>query len=120
MIEVDAIVKALKSYRFNFQNEKDLQEGISEAFMAHDILFEREKELGGKYGIVDFLVDGRIGVEIKIQGGPSSVARQLLRYFECEKISELVLVTGKAKLGNLPKILLGKRLTVVSLWGTFL
>lgn len=120
MIEVDAIVKALKSYRFNYQSEKELQEGMVQAFLAHRIPFEREKQLGGKFGIIDFLVDGHIGIEVKILGGPSSVARQLLRYFECEKVAELVLVTGKATLGNLPKVLLGKRLTVVSLWGTFL
>lgn len=88
--------------------------------MAHAIPFEREKVLDEKYGTIDFLVDGRIGLEIKIKGSPSAVARQLLRYFECGQVAELVLVTGRAKLGQLPREILGKKLTVVTLWETFL
>lgn len=120
MILVSVIVKALKSRRFNYSNEKDLQEGIERVLRENRIPFEREKILAAKAGTIDFLVDGRIGVEIKIKGSPSAVTRQLIRYFECTEIGELVLVTGRAKLGNLPREILGKKLTVVSLWETFL
>lgn len=88
--------------------------------MANAIPFEREKMLPEKAGTIDFFVDGRIGIEIKIKGSPSAVTRQLMRYFKCEVISELLLVTGRTKLGNLPKEILGKKLTVMSLWETFL
>lgn len=120
MIVVPLVVKALKAYRFNYQNEKELQEGVEHVLMAHAIPFEREKILGGKFGTIDFLVDGRIGIEIKIKGSPSSVTRQLIRYFECGMVSELILVTGRSRLGKLPATILGKKLTVVSLWETFL
>lgn len=120
MIVVPVVVKALKSHRFNYQNEKELQEGVEHVLMAHAIPFEREKILGGQYGTIDFLVDGRIGIEIKTKGSPSAVTRQLLRYFECERVGELILLTGKSRLGKLPGTILGKRLTVVSLWETFL
>lgn len=120
MIDVAAIVQAIRKHRFNYANEKDLQEGLEHVLKEHAIPFEREKILGGKFGTIDFLVDGRIGIEIKIKGSPSAVGRQLIRYFECETISELVLLTGRAKLGNLPKEILGKKLTVVTLWETFL
>ena len=73
-----------------------------------------------QFGTIDFLIDGKIGLEIKIKGSPSAVTRQLMRYFECAMLKELVLVTGRAKLWNLPREILGKRLTVVSLWETFL
>jgi hypothetical protein len=120
VIVVPVIVKALKSHRFNYQNEKELQEGVEHVLMAHAIPFEREKVLGGVHGTIDFLVDGRIGIEIKTQGSPSAVARQLVRYFECDKVGELILLTGRSRLGHLPSMILGKRLTVVSLWETFL
>lgn len=119
MILVPAIVKALKAYRFNYQNEKELQEGVEGALAANKIPFEREKILD-QYGTIDFLVDGRIGIEIKTKGSPSAVARQLVRYFKCEKVSELILLTGRSRLGALPPLILGKKLTVVTLWETFL
>lgn len=120
MIFVSDIVKVLKSHRYNYQNEKELQEAVERVLEAHKIPFEREKMLGGKFGTIDFLVDGYIGIEIKIKGSPSMVARQLVRYFECEKVSELILVTGRSRLGALPATILGKKLTVVTLWETFL
>lgn len=120
MIVVPVVVKALKAHRFNYQSEKELQEGVEQVLMQASIPFEREKILGGKFGTIDFLVDGHIGIEIKTKGSPSGVARQLIRYFECEEIGELILVTGRSRLGKLPPLILGKKLTVVTLWETFL
>lgn len=119
-MQVAEIVQAVRAYRFHYSNEKELQEAVAKALLAAGIPFEREKILPEDFGTIDFLVDGRIGVEIKIKGSPSAVARQLLRYLKCREISELVLVTGRAKLGNLPGEILGKKLTVVTLWETFL
>lgn len=119
MIVVSDVVKALKSYRFNYSSEKQLQEGVERALEATKIPFEREKVLG-VYGTIDFLVDGRIGLEIKTKGSPSLVAQQLIRYFKCDQVVELILLTGRSRLGILPPMILGKKLTVVTLWETFL
>lgn len=119
-MQVSGIVQAVKAYRFHYSNEKELQEAVGRALLTAKIPHEREKILPDGFGTIDFLVAGGIGIEIKIKGSPSAVTRQLLRYLKCEAISELVLVTGRSKLGNLPRELLGKRLTVVTLWETFL
>jgi len=119
-VQVALIANALKMRRFNYANEKELQEGVSRVLAQAAIPFEREKILPDKFGTIDFLIEGRIGLEIKIKGSPSAVTRQLMRYFKCPMIEEIVLVTGRAKLGNLPKEILNKRLTVVSLWESFL
>lgn len=119
-ILVSAVVQALKAHRFNYQNEKELQEGVERVLSGASIPFEREKILGGKFGTIDFLVDGQIGIEIKTKGSPSAVARQLVRYFECDKVTELILLTGRSRLGVMPPLILGKKLTVVTLWETFL
>lgn len=110
---------AIKSFRFHYSNEKELQAGIGRAFAAKGIAFEPEKPIG-KGGVIDFLVTGGIGVEIKIKGSPSEVARQLVAYAECEEVREIVLVTGRSRLGRLPATILGKRVTVVTLWTSFL
>ncbi len=112
---VKDLVTALRGYRFNFSNEADLQDGIEEVLTAKGCSFERECALEGA-GVIDFLLAGGIGIEIKIKGSPVLVTRQLLRYAECEDVKELVLVTARSRLGDLPDTLRGKRVTVVSLW----
>lgn len=120
MIDTSVLVASIRKRRFNYSNEKELQDGIEQAFLADAVPFEREKTLDEALGTIDFLVDSRIGVEIKIQGSPSAVGRQLIRYCRSALVQELVLVTGRSALGRLPRAMLGKKLTVVTLWQTFL
>ncbi len=112
---VKDLVTALRGYQFNFSNEAELQDGIEEVLTAQGCTFERERALKGA-GVIDFLVAGGIGIEVKIKGSPVLVTRQLLRYAECEDVKELVLVTARSRLGDLPDTLRGKRVTVISLW----
>lgn len=114
-----AVVASLRKRRFNYQNEKDLQAGIEAALSADKIDFVREHPLGDA-GTVDFFVGGFLGVEVKIKGSPSEVARQLLRYAGRDDVKALVLVTGRAALSALPTRLMGKPLHLVELWRTFL
>ncbi len=112
---VKDLVTAIRGYQFNFSNEADLQAGIEEVLKAQGFSFERECVLEGA-GVIDFLLEGGIGIEVKIKGSPVLVTRQLLRYAGCEAVKELVLVTARSRLGDLPDTLQGKRVTVVSLW----
>jgi hypothetical protein len=114
-----AVVASLRKRRFNYQNEKDLQAGIEAVLKADKIDFVREHPLGDA-GIVDFFVGGFLGIEVKIKGSPSEVARQLLRYAGRDEVKVLVLVTGRSALSALPKTMLGKPLMLVELWRTFL
>jgi hypothetical protein len=112
------IIVALRSYRFIYSTEKELQDGVARALAEKKIPFAREKDLG-EAGVIDFCV-GTIGIEIKTKGSPSEVARQLMRYCGSPMISELILLTGRTRLGNLPAKLLDKPLYVVTLWRTML
>ncbi len=112
---VKDLVTALRGCRFNFSNEADLQDGIEEVLTAKGFSFKREHTLVGA-GVIDFFLAGGIGVEVKVKGSPILVTRQLLRYAECAEVKELVLVTARSRLGDLPDTLRGKRVTVVSLW----
>lgn len=112
------IIRALRAYRFVYSTEKELQEGVAIALAKKKIPFVREKDLG-EAGVIDFCV-GTIGVEIKTKGSPSEVARQLMRYCGSPMISEVILLTGRTRLGNLPEKLSGKPLYVVTLWRTML
>lgn len=118
-ITVGQVLEAIEDFRFTYDNEVELQSAIALAFADRHVPYEREARLGADLKI-DFLIPGGIGVEIKIKGSPSEVARQLLAYANRPEITCLVLVTARAALSRLPAMLLGKKLYVVPLWRTFL
>lgn len=117
--DVQSIVEAIKTHKFIYNTEKQLQDGIAQVLGEKNIPFEREKRIGEGL-VIDFLVAGYIGLEVKTKGSPSEVARQLLAYAGCESVRELVLVTGRARLGRLPEELLGKKIHIITLWENFL
>lgn len=120
MITPHDVVQVLKAKRFHYSTEKDLQAGIERVLTDAKIPFRREAPLGDA-GVIDFLIAAEIGLECKIKGSPTDVARQLLGYAAHDSIVELMLVTGRSRLADqLPKCLLDKRLTVVPLCWSFL
>lgn len=106
------IAELLTSYKFNFSDEKQLQQGIAGVLEVHNIPFEREVTLSAK-DIIDFMI-GKIGLEVKIQESFADVARQLHRYAQLEEIDELILVTTKSQ-HQMPAEINGKKVTVVNL-----
>jgi hypothetical protein len=58
---------------------------------------------------------GRIGIEVKTQGGLSPLLHQLHRYAQHEEIDELILVTSRIQLARLPEIINGKPTHVAAL-----
>lgn len=110
-------IDLLRAYRIPFGVETATQDAIAELFDRHGVAYRREYDLGPAHGRIDFyLTDERTGIEVKTQGSPSAVAEQLMRYATAEPIARLVLVTGRVRLGQLPSVLHGKPLDVVSLW----
>jgi hypothetical protein len=88
------IAERLRSYRFNFNSEDELQRGVERALERESIPFEREARISDKDRI-DFLCSG-IGIEIKTQGSRASVLRQVHRYCGLEALSELILLTSRS------------------------
>lgn len=121
MTSVEDLVKLLRAHRFHFKNESDLQDGIEVVLKKARVSYDREKRLG-EFGIIDFLVDGCIGVEIKIKGSPSAVARQVLDYLNAECIEQIVVVSTRVFAARYLKApgLSTKKITVVDLWECFL
>lgn len=113
------VIEILESYKFTYNTEVELQNAIERVFKDKEIAFQRECRLGDDLRI-DFMVSEGIGIEIKIKGSPSDVARQLLNYANRPEIKCLILVTGRMALSRLPAELLGKKLYVFPLWRSFL
>ena len=87
------IMTALAAWRLELANEAALQAQIAAALDAGGIPFEREAWLSPKDRI-DFLA-GPVGIEVKVKGGPTEIARQCARYCATGRISALVLATSR-------------------------
>jgi hypothetical protein len=111
----ETVAATIRRHRFPFGDEDQLQEGIAAALAAAGFAVEREVRLRARDRI-DLLVDGRVGVEIKIDGATRRVLSQLRRYAEHDQVAELVLVTRCAR-HQVPRSMNGKSVTVVNLAG---
>src|SRR6266545_6624548 len=95
MTLVDEIVAALRSCRFRWSTEAELQQGLAAALEGGGFPVEREVRIGVR-DRVDLLVGGRVGLEVKTAGAWRDVERQLRRYLRSDRLEELVLVTAIA------------------------
>lgn len=88
------LVALLETFRFNAVREAELQECVSLALRRERVRFDREVGLTGADRI-DFLLDDGVGLELKVDGSVSAIARQVQRYCEAEVIRELVVGTTR-------------------------
>lgn len=93
--------------------ELALQDAIAGVLSEHGFTFSREARLTTS-DVIDFLVD-RAGLEVKVDGSLSDVTRQLHRYAQSDRVSELLLVTTRSKHRAMPASLSGKPVRVLHL-----
>jgi len=105
------VVSILSGKRFSIFNEKTTQ-GEIEKVLTGQVQFEREKMLDRK-SIIDFLVAGEVGLEVKISGSPKNIYRQCERYCKFPEIKYLVLVTAKSM--SLPSLINNKPCFVLNI-----
>ena len=91
----------LGAWRLELANEATLQAQIAAALELAGLPFEREAWLSARERI-DFLV-GPVGMEVKVKGGPTEIARQCARYCATGRISALVLATSR-RIGLPPEL----------------
>jgi hypothetical protein len=115
---VTTIERALRTHRFRFVDERELQIGIDQVLRSAGLEVTREASLGAA-GTIDFLV-GDVGVEIKVRGTRADVTRQVHRYLQSASLRSLVLVTTRATLRGLPEAISQKPVHVVHLLGGLL
>lgn len=109
------VAAAVRSFRFRFASEDELQAAIAEGLKLRGFAVEREVRLDERSRI-DLLVDGTVGVEVKVAGQAAPVTRQVARYLVSDRVEGLVLVTSSAR-HYLPPEIAGKPVEVVTLRG---
>lgn len=111
MSALEQIDRLIRSHRFRYADEDQLQEGIAAVLEGAGLEPQREVRLGDRDRI-DLMV-GSIGIEVKVAGSVSSAFEQLQRYAEHEEVDALILVTSRYQ--RLPDKAGGKPLSTISL-----
>lgn len=104
---IDLVSRVLRSVGFSFSSEDDLQRGIDQVLTDRGIPHQREVVLSPKDRI-DFMLDGGVGIEVKIGGSAADLTRQVYRYCREEKIRAVIVVSSRLRLGKLPDEMAGK------------
>lgn len=110
METADRILELCRTLRPQTTSEKDLQAALWNQLKRSFPSATRETVLGPG-DQVDFLVQD-VAVEVKVDGSPMEVMRQLQRYAMHEQVAAVVLVTTRAKHRGLPPTLRGKPVLV--------
>lgn len=98
--DLTALAATIQSHRYRYDHERELHEALARCLTDAGHTVAREVRLSERDRI-DFLVNERIGIEVKVQGGPSSVLGQLGRYARHETIAGLLLVSDRMQLGRI-------------------
>lgn len=113
------LIGYLSRLRFRHVTERDFQDSIEKVFRKGDIAFIREYEITSSDRL-DFLVDGRIALEVKIKGSLSNLIRQLSRYARHEDIREVLVVGTPRWIPQVPALIEGKPVYGLRLVGSLL
>jgi hypothetical protein len=103
----------VRGWRVNYNNERELQEKFAHLLAYHCLNFSREF-VADKKNRPDFLVEGRIAVEVKIKGSLTAHMRQLERYANIETVETVILLCPKPH--TLPNALNGKPLYCIPIF----
>lgn len=112
------IVAALGSHAYRYADEHQLHDGLAVVLDQVGISYEREYIAGPKDRF-DFLCDGGIVIEAKIDGSLPVALRQVGRYCARDEVAAVVLVTtrqwGRTRALRPDASLHGKPLRLVSI-----
>lgn len=98
--------------RLPLGDEKLTQAALAEGLDALGIAHEREAVLSN--GRVDFLIEGRVAIEVKLRSSSKAeIYRQVRRYAEDDRVESIILVSNTAM--RLPETIERKPAYVVSL-----
>lgn len=110
---IEQVLAAVVHYRFRYADERELQDGLEQAFELAGLGLVREARLSAQER-PDFLV-GRIAVEVKVKGDMRSLAAQVARYCRLSMVDGVVVVTSRVRHLRLPATIEGKPVAVVEL-----
>lgn len=106
------LVALLSRYRFNFTNEREMQDGIELILTACNEPYEREFILSAE-DRPDFFVGG-VCIECKVGGSLSDLSRQIERYTRDQRVTGILVVTNRVRHNSVSQTINGKPVLVHS------
>lgn len=92
---IDDLAQRLRRYRFRCSTELALHVDVGKALALEHYVSQAEFCLGSHDRIDFWLPELAIGVECKIDGGPSAVWEQLARYSQHDQVQALILLSRR-------------------------
>lgn len=109
---VERIRALCQNLRTQTSTEKVLQDALEPLLQKTFSSVIREARLD-ETDVVDFLIEGTVALEVKVDGSPMAVTRQMMRYLDHDGVKRLVLVTTRRKhVVDVPGTLRGKPVDV--------
>lgn len=105
MENIGRLFSAIDKKRYTLSDEKKVQIELLHHIKNAGFEVKREVRLDQK-NIIDFMLDGEIGVEVKIKGSCVAILRQCERYCEFDSIKTFILISSKSM--GFPKEINGK------------
>jgi hypothetical protein len=91
------VIDLLERASLTYTDEISLHLQIAAQLEQACFAYEREVRLADGGSRIDFVVDGWLGIEVKIKGATGSVYRQIQRYTHCSDLDAVLLVTTRSK-----------------------
>lgn len=112
-----AICDLLSHFKYNFNDEKSLQDGMEVVLIKAGMQYRREFHVNRK-DRPDFMLSGGLAIEVKIKGSQSQFLRQASRYLLDNKITALILVGTPHWINSVPSTLHNKPISKLRLLGS--
>lgn len=116
MSSAEIVHAALSNYGFRFSSESVLQTGVARVLEAASIAYEKEVRLTPQDRL-DFLCEGSVVIECKIDGSTANLRRQLERYAQHDRVESIVVLTNRVKHNAVQGYINGRPVLVCSLIG---
>ncbi|MFA6244777.1 MAG: hypothetical protein WC655_27785 [Candidatus Hydrogenedentales bacterium] len=111
------IMELLQNKAIRSTSELELQDGIAQVLQQAGVEFIREARLSDS-DRPDFMV-GRVAIEVKTGGSKSALCRQLMRYAAHQDVDEILVITSRFALADLPQVLNCRPVAVLVISGAF-
>lgn len=105
-------ISIINKQRLPANNEKQTQLQIEQILITKEIPYLREVALDPN-NIIDFMVLGNVGIEIKLKAQQKPIYKQLLRYCQFDQVNEIILICNKAL--HLPPMINNKKAHLIQL-----
>lgn len=94
-MHVEKLARVLGGFAYRYGSEVQLHERLATVLTNHGYAFEREVQLGPRDRL-DFLVEGAIAIEVKVDGSASQALRQVARYAKKDEVHALLLASTES------------------------